>query len=258
MRPLRIIALGLILFSCDFSSRTHKQILRARELTKGQQYTQAIEQYKKILEKSPPDEMKIHYQIGELYSLYLFQNRQAIEAYKKTIETSKNPLWMVKAQEKIAEINFSFIKDFETASKNYEGLVGFVPKLPKHDFYQYRLALSYLNTTQKEKGRGVLKEIQQNPEHEYFVQSLYRIGMYHFLKKDWKEAINHWNRYIKYEKRKDSIVHTRFLMANAYETMEELKMAYNIYSSLLTSYPNIEVIKNRLESIYARRVARKR
>ena len=47
-------------------------------------------------------------------------------------------------------------------------------------------------------------------------------------------------------------------MANAYETMEELKKAYNLYYSILGEYPNTEVIQNRLKAIYDRRVARKR
>ena len=47
-------------------------------------------------------------------------------------------------------------------------------------------------------------------------------------------------------------------MANAYETMERLKEAYNIYYSIVGEYPNNEVIKARLNSIYERKVARKR
>ena len=47
-------------------------------------------------------------------------------------------------------------------------------------------------------------------------------------------------------------------MGNAYETMEELKKAYNIYYSILGEYPNNDVIKNRLNSLYKRRIARKR
>ena len=47
-------------------------------------------------------------------------------------------------------------------------------------------------------------------------------------------------------------------MANAYETMERLKKAYDLYYSLLGKYPNTEVIKNRLNAIYERKIARKR
>jgi len=47
-------------------------------------------------------------------------------------------------------------------------------------------------------------------------------------------------------------------MANAYEMLEKLKEAYNLYYSILGEYPNTKVIQNRLNSIYARKIARKR
>ena len=47
-------------------------------------------------------------------------------------------------------------------------------------------------------------------------------------------------------------------MANSYESLENLKSAYNIYYSILGEYPNTEVIQNRLKGIYNRRIARKR
>jgi hypothetical protein len=64
--------------------------------------------------------------------------------------------------------------------------------------------------------------------------------------------------YIKRETRKDNVVQAKFVLANALENLEELKKAYNMYYSILSDYPNIDVIKNRLKSIYKRRVARKR
>ena len=71
-------------------------------------------------------------------------------------------------------------------------------------------------------------------------------------------AIDNWFEYLKREKQKNKIVQVKFLIANAYESDEQLKNAYNIYYSLLGDYPNQEVLKSRLKSIYERRVARKR
>ena len=56
----------------------------------------------------------------------------------------------------------------------------------------------------------------------------------------------------------NQLVDALILMANAYETMENLKNAYNLYYSLLGEYPNTQVLQNRLSSIYERQVARKR
>jgi hypothetical protein len=47
-------------------------------------------------------------------------------------------------------------------------------------------------------------------------------------------------------------------MANAYETMENLSKAYSIYYSIQGEYPNTKVIQNRLNSVYQRKVAKKR
>lgn len=82
--------------------------------------------------------------------------------------------------------------------------------------------------------------------------------MIYFLNLNWDLAIIAFKKYIKIEKRRDIIVQAKFILANIYETKEELKKAYNIYYSILGEYPNAQVIKNRLESIYNRRVARKR
>ena len=84
------------------------------------------------------------------------------------------------------------------------------------------------------------------------------MGMIHFEKKEWRQAISFWNQYITREKRKDFVIEAKFLMANAYETLEALKKAYNLYYSILGEYPNTEVIQSRLNAIYQRRIARKR
>ena len=248
----------ILLLSCDFAPRIHKQILYAQRLIGEQKYSLAIEQYKEILEKNPPEQTKLYFQIGEIYSSYLLKHEEAIEFYKKAIESSSNLLWMIKAEEKIAEINFSFLKDYEGAVQNYKKLVSFTPKLANIDFYQYRLAICYINSKRLDKGHEILDFINKRPDHKYYVQSFYQKGMNYFLQGKWRLAVQYWKQYIENEESEHLITQTKFLMANAYETMDDLKEAYEIYYSLLTTYPNIEVIKNRLDSIYQRRVTRKR
>ena len=60
------------------------------------------------------------------------------------------------------------------------------------------------------------------------------------------------------EYKKNKVIYAKFLLANTLESNEELKKAYNLYYSLLNEFPNTEVIKKRLSSIYNRRIARKR
>lgn len=261
LRPL-LFLFGLAVFVafCDFTPRLHKDILAAQALVANQEYVKAINSYEEILGRNPSEDIKvkIHYQIGELYSINLNQSLKALTHYNKVKEFSEEPLWLVKAEERIGEINFTFLRDYEKASKAYKRLLAFNPKLTRYDFYQYRYALSELGLKNYAMAEEILRTMESNPSHEYHIRSMYELGLCFFYQEKWEQAIEIWRAYIKREKRTEHVVQAKFLMANAYETMEDLKAAYNLYYSILGKYPNTKVIKNRLETIYARRVARKR
>lgn len=249
-----------LLAACDFTPRLHKDILNAQNLIATQNYQTAIDRYEEILSRNPTDDIKvkIHYQIGELYSINLNENQKALLHYQKVKDYSEEPLWLVKAEERVGEINFIYLRNYTEAVKSYQRLLAFNPKLKRYDFYQYRLALSQLGLKNYTSAEEILHQIESNPSHEYYVRSMFELGMAFFYQEKWTEAIEAWRAYIKREKRSEHVVQAKFLMANAYETMEDLRAAYNLYYSILGKYPNTTVIKNRLEAIYARRVARKR
>jgi hypothetical protein len=74
----------------------------------------------------------------------------------------------------------------------------------------------------------------------------------------WKMAISVMNKFLKITKSYGRKYEGKFLIANSYENLEQLKKAYDIYYSILSEYPNTEVIKNKLNSIYVRKISRKR
>ncbi|MEC7277532.1 MAG: hypothetical protein VXV96_14530 [Bdellovibrionota bacterium] len=257
---LFILIVGVLITSCDFTPPLNKEIIDAQQAIIQQKYDSAISKYLSILEKNPPldIQVKINYQIGDLYSIYLSQNTKALPYYERIMKISEDPLWLVKTQDRLGEIHFTYLKNYKLSASIYEKLSLFQPKLAKQDFYQFRYALSTLKTGDYKNSLVLFKIIEDTKESSYTTRSLYFQGLIHFQQKNWKQAVAIWKKYLMREKRRDNIVQTKFLMANAYETMEKLKAAYNIYYSILGEYPNTEVIKNRLKSIYERRVARKR
>src|SRR5690606_1857847 len=131
------------------------------------------------------------------------------------------------------EINFTYIRNYFAAVKAYKSLLAFNPKLKRYDFYQYRLALSELGLKNYDVAEKILREMEMNPAHEYHVRAMYELGLSFFYQEKWLEAIEAWRAYIKREKRTEHVVQAKFLMANAFETMEDLKAAYNMYYSIL-------------------------
>ena len=246
--------------ACDFTPRIHKDILNAQQSLSQQNFVEASKRYQKILEKSPDEKIKvkIHYQLGEIQSLHLGKYWQAIKHFQKVQESTQEPLWQVKSEERIAQISFEFLKNYRLSLKSYKRLASFTPRLKNYDKYEYRIAKSYMGLKKFEMARRAFVEIQKNKNQDHYVDSFYQLGLVHFELKNWQEAINKWKLYIQREKKPDSVVQAKFLMANAFETMEELKKAYNLYYSILGEYPNTQVVQNRLNAIYKRRVARKR
>lgn len=252
--------IGVLITSCDFTPPLNKEILTAQQYIIHQEYKKAISKYESILKKNPPKDIqiKINYQLGDLYSIYLSQNKKSLPYYEKILEVSEDPLWLVKTQERMGEIYFSYLKDYQKSQEVYKKLSLFRPSLSKQDFYQLRYAISTLNNKEPNKAQILFDEIIAEKNHEFRTRALYFKGLIYFQKENWLKAVDAWKNYLVFEKRRDNIVQTKFLMANAYETMEHLKKAYNIYYSILGEYPNTQVIKNRLKGIYERRVARKR
>lgn len=261
MIKLILIASSLFaLLACDFSPPYQREILLAQEYIRLHEYQKAISLYEKILKRNPTNELslKIYFQLGDLYSIYLAKYPESLSYYSKVKQITDDPLWTIKVEEKIADVNFTYLREYEKSYNSYKLLSEFVPKLQNHDFYKFRSAMSLQEGGKYREALKLFGQIRDDKANSYSVKSYYAIGITYFHLKDWKEAIANWREYLKYETNKESVVQTKFLLANAYEMQENLKTAYNIYYSILGEFPNTKVIQNRINSIYIRRVARKR
>jgi tetratricopeptide (TPR) repeat protein len=259
-RHLLLLLISFTATSCGFSTGLYDDILKAQELITENKFKPAVRIYEGILKKKPSKtiRIKINYQLGEIYSIYLSDYKKSIEHFNIIVNNSNEPKWQVKSLEKLGAIYFEKTKDFSSASKSYLQLKNFYPVLNKYNFYVYRYGLSLFHGKKYTKSAKVFNKLITKKNSIYSIQAYYYTGLANFYKKEYKLALENWFEYLKREKRKDRIVQTKFLIANAYETTEKLKEAYNIYYSILGEYPNTEVIKTRLESLYQRRVARKR
>ncbi len=257
---MKFVLLIWFLISCDLSPKLQQEILKAQDLISKGEYKNATGLYEKILtmNMSPDLKVKILYQVADLYSIFLGDVENGKKYYNKIFEYTGNVSEQVKALERLGELNFTYLKNYKEALYTYEKLLNLdVPGLDR-DFFELRVALSYFNLKNYEQAKADFEKISQNKGHQYWVISIYYLGLIQFKKSEWQDAVDIWKKYLEVETRKDKIVEIRYLMANAYETMENLKEAYAIYYSLLGEYPNTQVIQNRLRAVYQRKVSRKR
>ena len=250
----------IVLFGCDFTPRIHREVLEAQDILSSQDYKKAVKKYEKILVLNPSDpiKVKIYFQLGELYHIYFLDYEKAINSFSRIQDLTHLPKYQIKAKEKIADIYFSFLNKFNKSAQIYKKLEAFRPKLEKYNLYRYRLAVSYLNLSKSDKAKEIFELILKEKKGKYKRNAQYNLGLVYFHNKNWLRAIKTWKKYIKVESKQSSVIQTKFLIGNAYESIENLKEAYNYYYSVLGEFPNTQVVLNRLNSVYERRVARKR
>lgn len=254
------LSLLFIFVSCDFTTSIHRDILKAQEYFQDKDYKEAIRYYKSVSDKRIDNDLKIKvfYQLAEIYSNYEENYEVSLSYYQKILSYNPDLIWQVKVYEKIGEIYSLHLKNYSEAIETYEKLYAFRPPLENSDYYYYQIGMSYFHAKNFPKAIEVFEEIGLKNSHAYFSESLYQLGLINFYKKSWSEAIEKWKEYLLQEKDIRKIVNVKFLIANSYEMLEELKTAYNIYFSILSDYPNPKVIEKRLRSLYERRVSRKR
>ena len=138
-----VLTATTIFSSCDFTPPINRKIIDAQNYITEQKYNKAAFLYEDILKSNPGSDLrlKICYQLGELYSIYLGEYKKAVYNYNEVKQLTEDPLWLIKTEEKLAEINFNYRKNYKEAIKNYTLLSEFTPKLKKYDYFQLQIAL---------------------------------------------------------------------------------------------------------------------
>ena len=176
---LTIILLILGLSSCDFTSGLNQDILSAQKYVDNQDFSKAVELYERILKKNPSKiiKTKINYQLAEIYYLYLDEQVKALKYYQFIVDNVDDPLWQVKSLEKMADINFSFAKNFNESIRAYQILMQFKPKLKNYDYYYLRVGESYFEMGQYNKAREIFNQILNQPTNPHYVEAFNQMGL---------------------------------------------------------------------------------
>jgi len=248
------------LLSCDFAPTLDKDILEAQRAIDQQDFNKAASINDDILRKSFKRQIrrKVLYQQGEIYLVHLENPQKALNYFQEIYQGELDPYWQVKSLEKIADIYFFNLKMFDEAKQSYEILAGFKPPLKREDYYVFQMARSLMEGKNFLDAYKIFKTISEDKKNPFETDALFQRGLIHFYLKEWGKSVELFKKFIGLSSSKEMSVQAKFLIANCFETQEKLQEAYNIYYSLIDSYPNIEVIKSRLKSLYERRQARKR
>jgi len=129
-----------LLFGCDFTSGLNREILVAQDYVESQNYEKAAETYERLLKQNPAKliRTKIHYQLAEIYYLYLNQQTRALIHYKYIVDNDDDPRNQVRSLVKnCRHLILISLKNYAESIRAYGTLLKFHPRLQNADYYEF-------------------------------------------------------------------------------------------------------------------------
>lgn len=250
----------IFLFSCDFTTGVSRRILQAQEYVDEYKYFKALDEYDLLLQMNIPEkiEHKVYYQMAEIYNLHLQNKKNALFYYEKANDNYTDPKLKKVVMNKIVELSFE-LKNYDKAINIYQKFIK--DKETSEDqkkTYAFKIAKAYFEKNDYKKAFENFRTISKDKDSTYRGEAFFYMGQIISYKKQYKEAIDYFKKSLNYETRLEKKIETKFYIANSYERIYDLEKAYDYYYSIVDFYPNPEIIKERLKSVYERKVSRRR
>lgn len=256
------VALALVLLTLNWRShRTDHRILQAQELIiKGEQEKAASLLNELLLADLPqPVKEKIFFQLVDLQLLHLRKPELALKILDNTqLYELQGPDIDIKINHYRAQIYDVHLQNCQQAIPYYQQLINYLPQLAEIDYYQFSLAKCYKNLERWSEAITLFKKMSQDPHQPFQKKASLQLVLSYYLTRQQSLALEEVKRYQELETDLEQLIYANYLKANILEDLEQLEEAYKIYASLLYQYPNQELVKQRMNRIYERRLSRGR
>ncbi|MAW07697.1 MAG: hypothetical protein CME61_05385 [Halobacteriovoraceae bacterium] len=251
------ISLIFFLVSCSFNSTNYEQIVFAQKEINQQNYLSAKERLERVLSSHLSLELraKVLHQVGVLNAFHLDNVKDGLKSFKLVLELPLEENKKRKSLLFLADLYFSKLRDFKNSELLYRKLLNFEKDGHFDQFLYFRYIKSIFE-------QGKFKEVENEYRlnEEKFSSFKFRIIStlsICFLKKtnDCEKKLNDLKRD---NLTPSQVTEVNFFLANLFEENGDLEKSYKTYSRLISTHPNPNLIKFRLDKIVERKKAEKR
>lgn len=256
------VGLLLLLFvsACNANSPENKFLL-AEKLLEDKKYDAAISEFQVIVEKSPYSPIGIESQlkIAQIQHLYLGRSEEAINAYRELLKRVKDENQKREIEKVLADLQFhSSVQGYDQAVDSYKKLIqenGF--KQDAESLF-FRLGRSlFLNAKFDDAVKMFDTQKERFPNGPLYWKAELEAANSLSAKGNCTEAIKRFDRVIA-EAKEDNKILAIFSKASCLEEQDELDSAYELFSSIKSSYPSPTVVELKMQKIKRRKILRKR
>lgn len=256
------LALALVLLTLNWrSNRTDHRILQAQELIIRGEQEKAASLLNELLLTNllPAVKEKIFFQLVDLQLLHLRKPEIALKILDNTqLYELQGPDIEIKINHYRAQIYDIHLQDCRQAIPYYQQLSNYLPRLAEIDYYQFSLAKCFKTLERWNEAIALFKKMSLDPHQPFQKKASMQLVLSYYLTRQLPQALEQVKQYLELETDLEQLIYANYLKANILEDLEQLEEAYKIYASLLYQYPNQELVKQRMNRIYERRLNRGR
>jgi len=240
-----------LLLSC-ITREADKLFSQAKSQWKSGAYTESVNTFQRFISSYPenPHLSEVYYRLGDIYYLYLENNREAIRYYRHVFKYDKKNKYIYDAQWKIAGIYMEELQDYNNAIVEYKRFIEINNDARDIDA-QMNIAECYTNLKFFSQAITEYELILKNfSDYQYTDRINFCLGNLYFLENKFDEAINYYLRVIEETSDQRTRIKSKFSLADCYYKKGELKEALDIYKYLYNENDKYKIIlKKKIDDI---------
>ncbi len=192
---------------------------------------------------------------GEILENRLGRYRRALEIYRDVISQAPRRPETIPARIRMAAIHHEKLGEVQKAIQIHRDLLEQWPKDPRVRPLALKLLQAYMTLHDFEQVAAEGQEIlRQDPEHPDRASILFLIAESFAIREQWEEAFKTYRRITQDLPQSYYARLALFEMGNCLLKMNRIDSALEIYEQAISSYPNAEVVRERIMEARARKV----
>lgn len=263
MLKLRLFSvLGILLFlamGCSSNSSTKHYVLAEKLWSEGN-YSAAVTEYEKVFRLDPAGKLGLQalFRAGMTQSLFTHQYPEAIDKFQNYVRAAESGPSVKDAKKQVAEIYYSKLQQYDQAIKQYRFILKTENMGTEAAEIQFRIAKAYYYLKKFDSAIEEFSDLAKQwrgSEWEELAQfeKAQTLMTWASLKNElYNKAMEALGFFIKKYPNSPYVVEAKFLIGTAYEEMEKLEPAMEMYMSIQNQYPSPKVILIKMERIKQR------
>ena len=221
-----------------------------------QKFQKASIIYETVVESTTDSRIKIRVlvQLAQLYAFHLNRVEESIVLIERAIWLNKDPSKLIKFKEIFGDIYFTKLRNFKKSSEIYDELIKVKPELPQYSEYKYRYAESLFFSNKLREAISVFNSLLETTKDNNISKILYRTGLINYLLGESDKAIEIFRKVIDGDFKYTYKVKSSFFLAGLYEDLDQLDNSLKYYNLIRYDYPNPRLVKQKMESIYRKKL----